>query len=140
MMRLDIPTLNAAILVMAPKHVAQAQAPGTFAELMASAPGIVWDGASQDTIFCDARVNHAFRAWHDDCHRAGQFAFDLAGEIATAELQKRQLRARFNSAPQWAQDLIEAEVVAQARFYEAHGFFPPDQGQFTKRLLTKELL
>lgn len=60
--------LNIAILAMAPPFEARATAPATFREVMDCATSgrvVVWDGASDATIYGDARVNHAFRAWHD---------------------------------------------------------------------------
>lgn len=125
--------INSAILSLAPAHVARALAPASFSDLMRAhdAPLPVWDGASDQTIFRDARVNHAFRAWHDATHRAGHFDFTLAGEIATAKAQKVALGLRYPSAPAWAYRLIDAEVAGQAEYFAAHGRFPMDQEQFT---------
>lgn len=122
--------LNRLVLALAPSHEARGIAPGTFPDLMRAGPCIVWEGASDKTIFGDARVNHAFRAWHDSAHKAGQFDFTLAGEIATAGLQKAQVRLRYPSAPNWVYRLIDAEVTEQAIYYAAHGFFPLDQAAF----------
>lgn len=129
-MRFDRHQFNQAILFLAPLHVTRGHAPGTFEEIM-QAPGIVWEGASDATVFGDARVNHAFRAWHDAHHIAGQFDFSLTGEIATMRAQQRDLVRAFPSCPAWALDIIAAEVQGQAEYFAAHGAFPLDQIAFT---------
>ena len=129
-MRLDRHAFNNAVLSMAPGFEARSLAPSTFADLM-RAPGIVWDGASDQTIFADARVNHAFRAWHDDHHVKGQYDFSLTGEIATMRAQQRAMREAFPNVPQWALDILDAEVRGQAEYFAAHGAFPVDQISFT---------
>ncbi len=123
--------LNQAILLLAPAHVAQPIAPATFADIML-APAIlpVWDGASLETIYQDAKVNHAFRAWHDSCHIAGNYAFTLEGERATCEHQIAQLLATFPSAPAWAINTIRAEVIGQTEFFSSTGAFPGNQAAF----------
>lgn len=129
--------LNAAILSLAPAHVARGVAPGTFADLMACDASAlpVWEGASDATIFKDARVNHAFRAWHDATHRTGAHAFTLAGEIATAQDQKRAIALRYPSAPAWVYRLIDAEITDQALYFARTGAFPADQLHFTMERL-----
>lgn len=127
--------LNQAILELAPRgYEARAIAPATFAEVMAcnAAHGrvIVWEGASDGTIYGDARVNHAFRAWHDGCHVAGLHGFTLEGERATCERQIASLRHRFPRAPKSILALIRAEVIGQAEHFAATGAFPVDQAAF----------
>jgi hypothetical protein len=131
MPKLDRHTFNVAILGLAPVHLAQALAPSTFAEVMRSPSLVVWEGASDATIFRDARVNHAFRAWHDSLHIAGAHDFTLTGEIATMKAQCAALREAFPSAPQWAFDILRAEVQGQAEYFAAHGTFPANQIAFT---------
>lgn len=121
---------------LAPSHVARSIAPGTFPDIM-RAPGIVWDGASDATIWNDARINHAFRAWHDACHIAGQHDFTLAGEIATCEAQKRDLLRFAPRAPAQALQLLDIEIVGQALYAQKHGHFPLDQRTFTLERLTQ---
>lgn len=124
--------LNQAILMMAPAFDARPIAPGSLADLRQCDPRrlVVWDGASDATIYGDARVNHAFRAWHDLHHWRYGFTFDLAGEIAACASQCAELRDAFPCVPQAALDLIHREIVGQAEYFAAHGMFPADQGAF----------
>lgn len=127
-------TFNQVVLAMAPRFEARPCAPETFVELH-SAPGIVWDGASERTIYGDERVNHAARAWHDHCHLLGRFDFTLEGERATAELQKRQIMLAYPRAPlRWLR-LIDAEVIEQANHLAMTGSFVSDQVAFVRQYL-----
>lgn len=125
--------LNSLVLRMAPPHEARATAPGSFHDLMGAA-GLarvpVWEGASEGTIYGDARVNHAFRAWHDAAHIAGGFAFTLAGERAACEYQIAGARKLFPRLPAWIVRAIRAEVTGQAEYFATHGIFPADQSAF----------
>ena len=96
---------------------------------------LVWDGASDRTIYWDAAVNHAFRAWHDACHIAGRFGFNLDGERAACELQIVQARLAFPSIPLSIIATIRAEVVGQAEYFAAHGCFPLDQRKFVAQYI-----
>lgn len=127
--------LNRLILELAPRHIARAQAPSTFAELMRSPDLVVWDGASDATIYGDARVNHAFRAWHDACHIAGGFEFTLAGEMLACEMQCRQVLQRYPRVHGRILAMIRAEVIGQAEHFAATGLFPEDQIAFIQTLL-----
>ena len=131
---LDLKTLNQAIISLAPLHHARGIAPSTFADIM-QAPGIVWEGASDQTIFQGAKVNHAFRAWHDARHISGQHDFTLAGERATCEAQKRDVALLYPSAPAWVYRLLDAEIVEQGEYFVRMGAFPLDQVQFTMERL-----
>lgn len=134
-------TPQAIILSMAPRFVAEAGSwegfsvteatpIGQFAAFIARR-GImtVWDGASDRTIWRDARVNHAFRAWHDDCHIRAGVGFTLVGERAACELQIRELMAAHPQAHAMAA-IIRAEVIGQAEYFAATGSFPEDQIAF----------
>lgn len=134
-MRALIPEFNAAILAMAPSHIARPIAPSTYAELVQS-PGIVWDGASDATIYGDARINHAFRAWHDHCHVLGNHDFSLAGERAAADLQCAQLLALYPRAPSAWLRLIHAEVTGQVEYFAVNGVFPLDQLKFVTQYVS----
>lgn len=125
---------NAATLQLAGLYEARDVAPETFSELanagtLATLP--VWAGASDCTIYADARVNHAARAWHDRAHLIGGFAFTLDGETKAAELQVVQLYQAFPSAPAWAAELIRAEVIGQAAELAKTGHFVADQVSFS---------
>lgn len=89
----------------------------------------VWDGASDKTIWRDARVNHAFRAWHDECHIRMNAGFTLAGERLACEEQCRELLAAHPRAFALA-NVIRAEVIGQAEHFAATGEFPEDQIAF----------
>lgn len=128
--------LNQAIMALAPTYEAKSFAPGTFRELMACERRVVWDGASDATIYADPRVNHAFRAWHDAEHVRGQFEFSLTGERATCDAQIRGLLARFPRAPFFALQVIRAEITGQAEYFAAHGAFPADQAAFIRETVT----
>lgn len=137
-MRALIPEFNNVILRLAPAFEARATAPSTLAGLMSLETGAalpVWEGASDCTIYGDARVNHAFRAWHDATHRAGAFGFTLEGERATREAQARAVLQLYPRAPKAWLALLRAEIDGQAEFFAANGFFPADQFAFVREAL-----
>ncbi len=93
---------------------------------------VVWSGGSQATVYGDPHVNYAFRAWHDWCHWRGNHDFSLEGEVATCEMQCRQLIARFGDTERtrcWC-DIIRAEIIGQGIYYHRHKRFPEDQRAF----------
>lgn len=95
---------------------------------------------SEGTIFADAEVNWAFRAWHDWTHYTIQAPFDLDGELAVAQRQIADLYRVFGhcrDADRFAK-LIMCEVYGQARYYAEHGEFPADQRAFTRNWLNSE--
>jgi hypothetical protein len=138
--------LNAAIMELAALMLPDgfdvaADAPQTFESLKAHLDArrrlVVWSGGSQATIYGELRVNYAFRAWHDWCHWQGNHDFSLEGEIATCEMQCRQLKQRFDDAEnvnRWC-DIIRAEIVGQGQFYQRHKRFPDDQRGFVLEYL-----
>jgi hypothetical protein len=92
----------------------------------------VWNGGSGWTIYGNAAINFAFRAWHDLCHYIGCHDFTLKGEIDTCELQCRQLADHFRGmarVPEW-QATIRAEVIGQALYFHRNKRFPDDQRGF----------
>lgn len=100
---------------------------------------IVWAGASEDTIYGDAEVNYAARAWHDWCRLQNGFQFTLDGEQAAARVQMGHVRTLFGNNPvtrhwQW---LIHCEAVEQARHLRDLGCFPERQRDFTRETLAK---
>jgi len=105
-------------------------APSTYEELASNA-GIltVWGGASDNTIYGDPKVNHAFRALHDRLHLRHNIPFTLEGEVALARIQ----------ASQFEGDLIQRavflEVAGQAIYFNQHGEFPKDQVSFIRERL-----
>jgi hypothetical protein len=124
-------------LELAPLHRAAARVPLIDATCSPDAIAfdgdgrlVVFDGASDHTIYKCPRVNHAFRAWHDAQHIVQRVGFDLAGERAACEGQIRELLARYPSAPREVIALIRAEVIGQAEHFAAFGEFPVDQAAF----------
>lgn len=97
----------------------------------------VWEGASDRTIFGDAEVNYAFRAWHDWTHLRHGFAFNERGEAYTAATQQKHLRTVYGAGilTEWHCALVWAEVVGQSDFQRLHGIFPEDQRAFTQAWL-----
>jgi hypothetical protein len=92
----------------------------------------VWAGGSEDTIYKEPYVNYAFRAWHDLCHWRGQFSFTLQGEIATCEMQCRQLLEFYGkneTTHEWCA-VLRAEIVGQALYFQRHKRFPEKQNHF----------
>lgn len=124
--------LNRLVMALAPAHEARAIAPGTFPNLMSCPSLVVWEGASDATIYGDAKVNHAFRAWHDSHHVEGMHPFTLAGEIAACEAQIAQARILYPRLPDILAQIIRREVIGQAEYFAAHGEFPADQIAFHK--------
>lgn len=137
-MRALIPELNGVVLGLAPRHTAIPMTGElTFEDVMRMPrdPFPVWDGASDATIWGDARVNHAFRAWHDARHIDGLCAFDPEGEARACELQCRDILAAYPRAPQLWLDAIRAEVNGQVQFYVNTGTFPVDQVALVRAIL-----
>lgn len=98
----------------------------------------VWTGASDRTIFGSAHVNHAFRAWHDAAHLAGDHPFTPEGERAAAALQCAQLVEAYGDTPavrHWCA-IVDCEVNGQVEYAALHGGeFPADQLAFAKAYL-----
>lgn len=90
----------------------------------------VWSGASDATIFGDASVNYAFRAWHDLTHILTGNNFTLQGETITALHQIATL-------PQGIARIVLIEVIGQASHYFQHGHFPSNQIHFTMDALKR---
>lgn len=138
--------LNAAIVEMAASILSDGfdvadDAPHTFEALKAHLDVgrrlVVWSGGSRATICADPRVNYAFRAWHDWCHWRGNHDLSLDGEIATCEMQCRQLVARYGDAERtryWCA-IVRAEIVGQGLFYHRHKRFAENQRGFVLECL-----
>lgn len=137
-MRALVPEFNRVILELAPRFEARAIAPATLADLLALEHGAalpVWEGASDCTIYGDARINHAFRAWHDAAHIATAGRFDLDGEREVCEEQKRAVLRAYPRAPSLWLALLDAEINGQAAHFAATGEFPADQFAFMREAL-----
>lgn len=132
MFRLDA-ELNNKILKLAPKFDAMEYAPDTYERLASHVSTgsrlVVWHGASESTIYGDARVNHAFRAWHDALHLKLGAAFDYDGEKRVALEQARLIDSDAMAR------IILAEVVGQVDYVSKFGQFPIDQVEFVLQYL-----
>ena len=98
---------------------------------------IVWSGGSEATVYGNRSVNFSFRAWHDFCHWDGSYDFTLEGEIATCEMQCRQLFEFYGDCERvrvWCL-LLRVEIVGQALFFHRHKRFPDDQRSFVAAYL-----
>jgi hypothetical protein len=116
-------------------------APDTFAKLKArldsGARMLVWDGASDKTIFACPETNYAFRAWHDWLHWKLNADFTPEGERAVMRFMQAQVGHLYGygeDARRWCA-ILEAEVVGQLEHKEDQGGFPEDQRGVTRRYL-----
>jgi len=136
------PTLNDAVLCMARNLVGEwevsVDAPSTFTELKtrldAGRPLVVYGGGSEQTIFVDPEVNHAFRAWHDWTHWTYNFDFSVDGELRTYGAQCTDLMERYGStddAARWL-TILRADIVGQRLYYERHKRYVTDQRAFVQ--------
>jgi hypothetical protein len=118
--------LNAAIMERARGLVYDVSdhAPNTLDELARAPRLIVYAGASDRTIYGDPQVNWAFRAWHDNVHKATGLGFDLAGEVAVARIQCAAIPDARDRALLWA------DIVGQTLYFARFGIFPADQRGF----------
>lgn len=132
------PGLNQAILAMAPAHSVRDHAPATWQQVREASTVdhvIVWSGEATHSIYGDARVNYAFRAWHDKCHLIGQFPFTIYGEERAVALQCQQLRERFPSSPKLWQDALSADVLGVVYLLHAGLGYVTDQAESVRRIL-----
>ena len=117
--------LNKKIIALAPKFIASEHAPDSFEKLKSNVGRlVVWSGASENTIYGEAAVNHAFRAWHDSLHLKLNAEFTPAGERLVALEQARIIGSEKHGL------IMLAEIVGQAEYLAKHGSFPTDQNQF----------
>jgi hypothetical protein len=137
------PNLNVAILNITSRLLPAGfdvfnTAPATYEALKKHLdPGgrmIVLSGRSETTIYADAHVNHAFRAWHDFCHWRGCFDLTAEGERAACAMQCDDLCELYGDRPEWRR-LVHAEVVAQAEYFKRHRRFPSNQRAFVETYL-----
>ena len=129
-------------------------APSTLQELQnhinTTGRMLVWNGASDKTIYADPETNWAFRAWHDWCHYTFNLEFNKEGKRKAYEIQKDHIRLVYGLGAQTDLfcDLIEFEIMGQFEYKEVFGNFPEDQmalavalgvGQATSSYLNKRL-
>jgi hypothetical protein len=124
--------LNRLILKHAPKYNVSSFVPDSYDLLMRNiGEMVVWDGASSNTIYADVNVNYAFRAWHDKLHIDLNADFSIEGESRVAMEQARLLKSDSLGR------IIIVEVIDQAKYFNANGFFPVDQVDFVLKQLRK---
>ncbi len=123
-----------------------ANAPDTFEKLAAHVQEtgrmLVWNGASEHTIFGDDETNFAFRAWHDFCHVKGGFPFTPEGEAKAAAMQIEHIRAVYGYTPEsdYMARLIDAEVNGQVGYATMHNDeFPSNQAAFVRHYLVNPI-
>jgi hypothetical protein len=140
------PELNTAIVTIASRLFPDGfdvsnDAPDTYEKLKSHLDAgkrlVVFAGGSQHTIYADPAVNHAFRAWHDWTHWTGQHELTFQGELAVCDAQRKHLIELLSDTPQtryWS-EIINAEIIGQATFFEYHKRFPDDQRGFVEAYL-----
>jgi hypothetical protein len=140
------PNLNAAITAIAKRLFPSGfdvsdDAPDTYKKLKTHLDAgkrlVVFSGGSQHTIYADPAVNHAFRAWHDWTHWTGQHDLTFQGELAVYDAQRKHLIELFgdNSRTRYWSEIINAEIIGQATYFEYHKRFPVDQRGFVEAYL-----
>lgn len=107
----------------------------TMADLNTGRRLKVFSGASDQTIYADAEINHDARAWHDWAHWRYKLGFDLAGETAAAFVQVRHLCYYHGDGAETVDmaALLLCEIIGQAGFFLEHRSFPVDQVAFARR-------
>lgn len=107
-----------------PPYTVADVAPDTFEDVMRNYREtgriIVWNGASENTIFPSASVNWQFRAWHDWLHIQTGIGFTPQDEILLGRIQAGTVADRLAS-------VVLIEVAEQARYYAETGLFIADQ-------------
>ena len=96
----------------------------------------IWTGASENTIFADATVNHKFRAWHDYIHITNNIGYDFVGESIVSSMQQAQLPLGW----EFEKELIHCEVVGQGQYFMKWGEFLLDQRKFSLEYLNSPVL
>lgn len=115
-------------------------APQNYQELiehyLATRRVLVWNGASDKTIFADCEVNYAFRAWHDSRHIIGRHDFTREGEFKTMASQCMDVCAIYDGPQaEYFCAILDAEIMGQFEYAEKRGGFPVDQFGFVQAYL-----
>lgn len=95
---------------------------------------VVYAEGSDESIYGDAQVNYAFRAWHDWCHYITNNDFTVKGELGVYNYQMAMLAARFGKVGYWSR-LLYADVVGQRLYYLLHHRYVDDQRGFVATYL-----
>lgn len=121
---------------VAPRHHADADAPGTWSALrrwaaksrLGSDSLPVFDGGLDHTIFTVRSTALAMRAWHDALHLQFNKDFSVEGELYLARAQRAILRA--NGFLLKDRSLIYLDTAAQTLYYERHKKYVVRQRDF----------
>ena len=97
---------------------------------------VVYEGASENTIFSHPRINHLFRAWHDLGHITNKLDFQFHNERKLGEIQANEVYdALLNTAghdrANNARSLVRAEIIGQIEYYQIHRKYVDDQKSYT---------
>lgn len=93
---------------------------------------LVWNGASETSVYNGCRVNYLFRAWHDLLHIELEAQFDEEGEYRCANYQ-----CSHSSLTDLERQIIWIDIVDQFRFEKLTGEFPVDQKKFAYTVITQ---
>lgn len=115
------------------QYIIKSEAPSTTKELFNSSSLVIWNGASDTTIFKDPIINYAFRAVHDKAHLITRLPFTIDAEIELARIQASK------ESSDLMRELIYIEISGQAEYFKKHGHFPKNQIEFTLNQLRKVL-
>lgn len=121
---------NQLILNQASKldYIVKDTAPNDIQSVLGHSQLVIWSGQSDNTIWQDAKVNHAFRALHDALHIESRLGFTPLEEIELGRIQASKYSGLLA-------DLVYCEVSKQAEHYLKHGTFLVDQVGFTLNYL-----
>lgn len=125
------------------EYTASDYAPNTYEDLIASTQAsqmIVWSGASEATIFGDAKLNHMFRAWHDVKHIEHELLFTPQGEAMACHYQQLDVLNNYgeNDYTKLFNKILDIEINKQIEYFETNGHFVVDQLAFAQNLLNKQ--
>jgi hypothetical protein len=91
---------------------------------------VIWNGASDKTMFLEAKNNWEFRAIHDQLHMESGLGFTIAEEIELGRIQANQFEGVLA-------DLVYIEIAKQAEYFRDNGEFVENQLQFTSDMLKR---
>jgi hypothetical protein len=123
--------LNNIILNEASKidYIVKPNAPSNEIDLHGCGQLVIWSGASDNTIYGDAMVNHAIRAIHDTTHLRTGLGFGHADEIELGRINALQ----FEKYGTIFADIIYTEVARQAAYHKDTGLFVVEPMAFLKQ-------
>jgi hypothetical protein len=103
---------------------------------------MVWDGASETTMFDCRETNYAWRAWHDWCHYKLQAPFNMDGERLVVEMQKDHLRTVYGAnhplMAKWCA-MVDADIIGILEYHERTGEYPEDQRAVVEQYLAEQV-